>query len=285
MKLCRFFRRDASPSDPRVGLVDGDAIRDVTAAVAAGMPALRWPLPPGDPLMRHLDELRPRLEDASRRAEPLPRAAVHLLCPVANPHKVICGGGNYPEQVKMTGKQPKEHGLFFKAGRLVGPDDGVTLSFPERHTVHETELAVVIGKSGFRIAQQDALTHVAGYAIGLDMTLKAADGGFGPESPSYIKSPDTYGVLGPWLVTPDEIDDPQQLQIRMEVAGELRQDMSTSRMVLDVAGLIAFASEIMELHPGDVIMTGNPPGGKRVVAGDVMEASISGIGGMRVGVR
>ena len=163
--------------------------------------------------------------------------------------------------------------------------NGVALSYPERPTVHETELAVVIGKAGFRISRENALSHVAGYAIALDMTLNALGGGHGPEAPSYTKSPDTYGVLGPWLVTADEIGDPQTLQIRMEVGGELRQDANTSRMVLDVAGLIAFASEIMMLHPGDIIMTGNPPGAKRVVAGDVMKAWISGIGEMAVAVR
>ena len=284
MKLCRFYKNGSGSKEPRLGIYDGKAIRDVTS-VAAQLPSLRWPLAPGDQLIGHLEELRLRIEEVAKRAEATPLANVHLLSPVANPSKVICAVGNYPEHVKASGKQPKQHGLFFKAGSLVGPDHGVDLSFPERPTVHETELGVVIGKSGFRISREQALSHVAGYAIALDMTLNSPGGGHGPEAPSYTKSPDTYGVLGPWLVTADELGDPQQVQIRMEVGGELRQDTNTSRMVLDVAGLIAFASEIMMLHPGDVIMTGNPPGAKRVYAGDVMIASISGIGDMAVAVR
>ncbi len=120
---------------------------------------------------------------------------------------------------------------------------------------------------------------MAGYAIGLDMTLR------GPQFQSFRKSIDTYSVMGPWLVTADELPDPSDLELRIAVNGEQRQASRTSRLIYDVPRLIEYASSFYTLYPGDIIMTGTPDGVGPVVAGDVMEATIEGIGTMQVAVR
>ena len=138
---------------------------------------------------------------------------------------------------------------------------------------------MIIGRTGNRIAKADALSYIAAYAIGLDMTVR------GPEVPSFRKSIDSYAVLGPWLVTADEIADPDNLDFELKVGGETRQKSNTRYLDFGVARLIEFASEFYTLHPGDIIMTGTPAGVGPVVPGDVMTVTMQGIGEMRVAVR
>jgi 2-keto-4-pentenoate hydratase/2-oxohepta-3-ene-1,7-dioic acid hydratase in catechol pathway len=136
----------------------------------------------------------------------------------------------------------------------------------------------VIGKAGRNIAAADALAHVAGYCIGLDITIR------GPEERSMRKSPDGYCVLGPWLVTADEIPDPSKLQVSLRVDGELRQDANTAELVLSVPALIEMASSFYTLYPGDVILTGTPQGVGPLRAGNLILASVDAIGSMQVEV-
>ena len=161
---------------------------------------------------------------------------------------------------------------------MVGPSEGVRLVHTDRRNDHEVELAVVIGAEGRNIAAGDALEHVAGYCIGLDMTIR------GPEDRSLRKSPDSYTVLGPWLVTPDEVGDPGSLEVQIAVNGQVRQRERTSELILSVPQLIAWASSFYTLYPGDVLLTGTPQGVGPVKPGDEMLASISRIGEMRVSV-
>jgi 2-keto-4-pentenoate hydratase/2-oxohepta-3-ene-1,7-dioic acid hydratase in catechol pathway len=148
----------------------------------------------------------------------------------------------------------------------------------DRRNDHEVELAVVIGKKGRDIAAAEALDIVAGYCIGLDMTIR------GPEERSFRKSPDTYTVLGPWLVTADEIPDPGSLELSISVNGTVRQKANTKDLILGVPELIAWASSFYTLHPGDVLLTGTPQGVGPVRPGDVMLASLERVGEMRVTV-
>ena len=287
MKLARTL-------DNRIGLVRGAAgaenFHDVSAALAR-LPALRWPVPPGDALIAALPGLRAELERLADAARPEPVAALAFASPVANPAKIVGAPINYVEHAEESRKDAAiahgrklttigDMGLFLKAtSALVGPGEGVALRFPERRNDHEVELAVVIGRPGTRIAEADALAHVAGYAIGLDMTVR------GTEVPSFRTSIDSYAVLGPWLVTADEIPDPGNLRLRIAVNGETRQDSSTAKLDFGVARLIAYASSMYTLHPGDVIMTGTPAGVGPVKPGDTMLAEIERIGAMRVAVR
>jgi 2,4-diketo-3-deoxy-L-fuconate hydrolase len=137
---------------------------------------------------------------------------------------------------------------------------------------------VVIGQRADRVTREHALSHVAGYCIGLDITLR------GPEERSLRKSIDSYCVLGPWLVTADEIAEPCGLALELQVNGQRRQSANTRDLIIDVPGLIELASSFYTLHPGDVILTGTPEGVAPIVPGDVMTARIERIGSMQVAV-
>jgi 2-keto-4-pentenoate hydratase/2-oxohepta-3-ene-1,7-dioic acid hydratase in catechol pathway len=160
----------------------------------------------------------------------------------------------------------------------VGAGEGIHLSKPDRRNDHEVELAFVIGRTGNNIPKSEALDYIAGYAIGLDITIR------GTEDRSFRKSPDSYSVLGPWLVTPDEIPDPGELDLSISVNGEMRQKSNTNNMILGVAELIEFASSFYTLYPGDIFMTGTPEGVSQITAGDTIVATVEKIGSMEVAV-
>jgi 2,4-didehydro-3-deoxy-L-rhamnonate hydrolase len=284
MKLCRY-------DDNRIGIVRDGNVRDITAILDA-LPPLRYPLPFGDPLIANLGALRPRMEALADTAAPRPLDGVRLMSPVANPSKIIGTPANYHAHVEEArrdaeisvynaGRQRtiEEQGLFLKASSsLVGPSEGVTVRFPDRRTDHEAELGVVIGRRTGPIAEADALGVVAGYAIALDMVVR------GKEDRSYRKSPDSYAVLGPWLVTPDEIGNPDALDFALHVNGELRQSANTAEMIIGIARQIAWASSVYTLYPGDIIMSGTCAGVAPVKPGDVMALSFDRIGAMTVPV-
>jgi 2-keto-4-pentenoate hydratase/2-oxohepta-3-ene-1,7-dioic acid hydratase in catechol pathway len=282
MKLCYF-------DNNRLGVVQDNTVRDVTA-VLERLPPMRPPLPRFDPVMAALPELLPAIQAALSEAPSLPLSAVRLLPPVGNPGKVVAAPVNYrahldeaiaePETFSRAHvRQIEESGLFLKAtSSIVGVQDGVRLRFPDRRNDHEIELVAVIGKAGTNIAEADALDHVAGYTLGLDMTLR------GPEERSFRKSIDSYTVLGPWLVTADEFGDPADIGISLAVNGTIRQQARTRDLILSVPALIAFASRFYTLHPGDVLMTGTPEGVGPVQPGDLLTASVERIGTVEVRV-
>jgi 2-keto-4-pentenoate hydratase/2-oxohepta-3-ene-1,7-dioic acid hydratase in catechol pathway len=280
MKICRF-------DDNRLGVVADDGIRDVSR-VLGKLPAVTYPFPRHDALIAQLDQLKPEIEKAARSAKPVPLEEVKLLSPVANPGKIIAAPVNYKKHLEEALADKGIHhgnlvqeihkaGMFLKAtSALVGAGEGVKLVHTDRRNDHECELAVIIGKRAKNVAAADAMGCVAGYAIGLDMTIR------GPEERSLRKSPDSYAVLGPWLVTADEVPDPGKLSLKLTVNGEVRQDAHTSDLILSVAQLIEWGSAFYTLHPGDVILTGTPQGVGAVRPGDVMVATIERIGSMRV---
>lgn len=283
MKLCRF-------DDDCLGLVEAGDVIDVSSVLDT-LPRHRWPVPLGDDLIIHLDRLRPMIATAAKGGARRPIASVKFKSPVANPSKIIGAPINYKDHIEEAKKDQGiahgrviktigDWGLFLKANSaLVGPSEGVALRFPDRRNDHEVELAVIIGKPGSSIARAEARRHIAGYAIGLDMTVR------GPELPSFRKSVDSYAVLGPWMVTADEIADPNDLNFSIKVNGETRQASNTKHLDFDVDRLIEFASAFYTLLPGDIIMTGTPAGVGPVQPGDTMRAEISGIGAMEVAVR
>jgi 2-keto-4-pentenoate hydratase/2-oxohepta-3-ene-1,7-dioic acid hydratase in catechol pathway len=289
MRLCRF-------DDDRLGVVEGDVIRDVTA-VRALLPSLHWPVPPGDQLIAHLPQIEDKIRAAAAAAAAVLVADAKLLSPVANPSRIIAAPLNYRPHVAEASDPAIHHGvhmpshegfatpidkfgLFLKSqSGLIGPSQVIELHFPNRRNDHEVELAVVIGRSGKNISRENAMTYVAGYAIGLDITVR------GPEDRSYRKSADTYSVLGPWLVTADEIGDPADLDMELLVGGEPRQRASTRDLICDVPDLIRRASAIYRLYPGDIIMTGTPAGVGEIWPGATLRATITKIGTMEVRVR
>lgn len=289
MKICRF-------DDNHLGVVRADLVHDVSR-VLERLPPLKWPVPLGDLLISHLEALAPEIADLAERRDcrRIPLSEVHLLSPVANPTKIMGAGANYEEhrievaqdegihlgRVDAQGAVPsiREAGLFSKmVSSLVGPSEGVQQRFVDRRNDFETELTVVIGKRCTKVSREAARNCIAGYAIGLDMSLR------GMESPSVRKSLDSYSVLGPWLVTPDEIADPGNLDIKMFHNGHLRQNSNTRHMLFDVYALVELASKFFTLYPGDLIMTGTPSGVAPVKPGDLLEAEIACIGRMQVRV-
>lgn len=284
MRLCRF-------GEGRLGLVEGAAVRDVTAALDA-LPAYRYPLPSHDVLIANLDRVAQVIETIAPHSPQLPLAGLRLLSPVANPGKIVAAPVNYQKHLDEVKVDPQLHqnrqshtitiqqaGLFLKAtSSLVGPGEGIALRRLDRRNDHEVELAVVIGKKANNVAASEALRYVAGYAIGLDISIR------GTEDRSFRKSPDSYTVLGPWLVTADEIPNPGALDLEIEVNGEVRQKSNTKYMILGVPELIELASSFYTLHPGDIISTGTPEGVSPIVPGDRIVATVEKIGGMEVKV-
>lgn len=274
MRICRFTLKSDADKRPRVGVMADDGIRDVTA-VADTLPPYRWPLPPGDQLIANLEALRPRMERAAAEAQPIARDAVRLLSPVANPGKFICGVGNWSHHKAPLGML----GFLFKAtSALAGEGDGVQLRWPDRTTLHEPELGIVIGKQCANVTEAEALSHVAGYTCALDMTMKEDKEFF-----CFCKSFDTYGVLGPALVTADEIENPSDLSYRFFVNGDVRGERNFRDLTGSPAQLVAFASTVMTLYPGDVILSGAADV-EPVAAGDVMRLEIPRVGHMDVRV-
>jgi 2-keto-4-pentenoate hydratase/2-oxohepta-3-ene-1,7-dioic acid hydratase in catechol pathway len=255
------------------------------------LPTLRWPLAPGDPLFRHLDLLRPEIERLSHTGARNPLSKVKLKSPVATPSKLMAAPVNYRAHqaeaiidVSLNFgadiKTIEHYGMFLKSpSGLVGPSEGVSLPAGDRRMDHEIELAVVIGKSGFEIPRARAREYIAGYSIGLDMTIR------GQEDRSWRKSFDSFAVLGPWFVTADEIPDPNALDFWLKVNGEVKQSSNTRALIFDIDRLIEYASWAYTLHPGDVIMTGTPEGVGPVAPGDVMDCYVERIGHMTVPVR
>ena len=283
MRLARF-------DDNRLGLVDGDSVRDVSAALDV-LPTVRYPIPPGDLLFVHLSAVLARARDLAASSPTMPLSRVVLRSPVANPGKVVAAPVNYQKHLdEVRGDAQLHHdttintihhaGLFLKAASsVVGAGDGIALEKLDRRSDHEVELAVVIGRTARRVTREDALAFVAGYCIGFDITIR------GSEERSLRKSVDTYTVLGPYLVTADDVGSPDDLDLRLSVNGELRQSSNTRFLIKKVAELIEFASSFYTLYPGDVLMTGTPEGVAPIYPGDTIEATISRIGTMRVGVR
>lgn len=282
MRLCRY-------DDNRLGLVQDGRVFDVSAALDA-IASSTYPLPRFDPLIANLDEIRRRVEALLPSASSKSVDEVRFLSPVANPGKLVAAPVNYLKHLAEARADAGVHhnnqvqeiqriGLFLKANSsLIGAGEAVEIRHHDRRNDHEIELAIIIGKPGVHIRKEDAMSHIAAYTIGLDMTVR------GPEERSLRKSVDTYSVLGPWMVTADEMGDPSALDFCLTVNGEVRQKANTRDLVLNIPELIEYASAFYTLHPGDVIYTGTPEGVGPVVPGDTIVAEFEHIGSMQVAV-
>jgi 2,4-didehydro-3-deoxy-L-rhamnonate hydrolase len=286
MKICRY-------DDDRLGVVIGDKVHDVTAAQSEIRDGARYDMK-GDAVIAALPAWRERLEKMAGSVPGKPLADVKLLPPVARPSKLMAAPTNYkkhieemqrPENLAQTGGRfPPDigvAGIFLKANSsLVGPSEGIPLRFPDRRNDHEAEICLIIGKQGSDIPQDKALDYVAGYCLGLDMTAR------GKEDRSFRKSIDGYSVLGPWMVTADEIADPDDLPIALSVNDEPRQNSNTKDLIYSIRRLIEFASQFYTLYPGDVYYTGTPEGVGPVKPGDWIRCrSAPALGELKIQVR
>ncbi len=269
MKLLRYGPEGAE----KPGLLDADGvIRDLSAVV-------------GDLAGDVLGDLA-KLDDLDTSSLPVVEGTPRLGPCVAGSGKFMCIGLNYADHAAEAGMEvPPEPVLFMKAtSAICGPNDPIIIPRGSVKTDWEVELGVVIGKKAKYVAEADALDHVAGYCVINDVSEREyqieRQGQW-----SKGKSCDNFGQTGPWLVTPDEAGDPQNLGMWLEVNGERVQDGSTKTMVYGVAHLISYLSQFFTLHPGDIISTGTPPGvglgftpPRFLKAGDEVRLGIEGLG-------
>lgn len=274
MKLLRY----GPPGAEKPGILDSEgqirSLEGIVADLSGEFLSDRW--------MQHLATL-----DTAR----LPRVPGHprIGACVGHVPKFLCIGLNYADHAAETGASvPAEPVVFSKCtSALCGPFDAVEIPPRSEKTDWEVELGVVIGKRAKRITHEEALSHVAGYCVVNDLSERA----FQLEGTGQWvkgKSHDTFGPIGPWLVTRDEVPDPQNLHLWLEVDGKRYQDGNTRTMVFGVAHLVSYLSQFFTLLPGDVISTGTPPGvglGQKppvyLRAGQVMRLGIDGLGEQR----
>lgn len=272
MKYVRF----GEAGNEKPGVLDGEGrIRDLSGLIGDLS---------GDALVN-----LPALAGMNVAALPLVEGNPRLGPPISGTGKFICIGLNYADHAEESGMPvPSEPVIFMKAtSAIAGPNDPIVIPRGSEKTDWEVELAVVIGKPAKYVPEKDALDHVAGYCVTNDVSERA----FQIEHEGQWtkgKSCDSFGQIGPWLVTPDEIDDPQALKMWLTVNGETMQDGSSATMVYGVAFLVSYLSRFMTLHPGDVISTGTPPGvglgmtpPRYLKPGDVVELGIEGLGVQR----
>jgi 2-keto-4-pentenoate hydratase/2-oxohepta-3-ene-1,7-dioic acid hydratase in catechol pathway len=260
--------RLASFNEGSVGIVKGDHITELL------LDAL-------DPryahsAMRRLIESTPgRTPDQLPSGERFPLSQVTLLAPVPDPSKIMAAPVNYRDHQQEMNEdvQVSGLGLFLKApSSLTGSGQEIVLPYSDRRFDQEGELAAVVGKTARFIEPAKALEYVFGYTALLDITMR------GGEDRSTRKSFETFTPMGPWLVTADEFGSSNDVELRCLVNGEVRQSGNTRDLIWDVAQLVAYASSVTTLHPGDVIATGTPAGVGPLYDGDIVELTLSGIG-------
>jgi 2,4-diketo-3-deoxy-L-fuconate hydrolase len=274
MKLVRYGR----PGQEKPGLVDPDGVlRDLSRVVKDVTPAVLTPAG------------LTRLRGVKTSRLPVVRGRPRLGCPLAGIGKMLCIGLNYTDHAEEVGMAlPKEPTVFIKApSALCGPHDPTVRPRGGVKLDYEVELAAVIGRDGRNVEEGQALRHVAAYCIVDDVSERAFQMEHGGTT-TKGKSADTFGPVGPWLVTADEVGDPQALELWTTVNGERRQHGSTAKMIFTVAALVAHVSRFMSLRAGDLISTGTPAGvghgfkpPRYLAPGDVVELGITGLGVQR----
>ena len=284
MKIAHF--RDHHEAVVRIGILEGDVVRDATGL-----------LDPFDPtaldhgINDRFDLDGGFLERTRAGLDGLPALAVsdvRLLPPVPRPGKVICIGLNYADHAAESGMEPPEYPLVFSKfpSNVVGPEDAVPMPLGESESDYEAELAVVIGRRAWRVDEAAAMNHVLGYSCANDLSARAfqfADGQW-----QRGKSCEGFCPLGPFIASTDEIADPHDLRIKLRLNDETVQDSSTNQLIFGIPALVAHLSSFVALEPGDVILTGTPPGVGfarkppiRLKSGDRMEVEIDGLGILR----
>lgn len=277
-----------SGKESRLGIVEGDVVVDVHAAIGsfvrgriadsklaraaniirkAGAPPADMIalLSRGKPYLKALGEIARNLANGSsakKKAKGLftPLAKARLRAPIARPGKITCVGLNYADHAHEQGIEPPPSPVFFlkSVNTICGPGDAIKLPPNSRQVDYEAEFAVVIGKGGSNIPEKRALDHVAGYMILHDVS--ARDLQFGDKQWFRGKSCDTFAPCGPWITTADEVADLNNLPISLRLNGETMQDSNTSNLIFKVPYLVSFLSQSLTWEVGDVISTGTPPG-------------------------
>ncbi|WP_327725510.1 fumarylacetoacetate hydrolase family protein [Streptomyces europaeiscabiei] len=263
--------------DGRLGVVDHDDLVDITDALGDDAPHSGGALHAWIEAHAAGRTPRPSLDTAPRSS----LATARLQAPLPRPGKIVAAPVNYRDhQTEMEYTTSiADLGVFLKANSsVIGPGQDIRLPYSDKRTDQEGELGVVIGRTASHVPVEEALSYVFGYTCVLDITVRSG------EDRSTRKSFDTFTPLGPWVVTADEVPDPDRLDLRCDVGGVTRQRVSTADLIFGVGELIAYTSSVMTLYPGDVIATGTPAGVGPLSHGDRVVVEIERIGRLEVGV-
>jgi 2-keto-4-pentenoate hydratase/2-oxohepta-3-ene-1,7-dioic acid hydratase in catechol pathway len=282
----------ATFNDYRIGVVDGHDVFDMTKALPEFLDEL--PRQRMNWLISNWESVSPALREYKEHGARLPLNDVRLLAPNPAPQHIFAAPSNYRKHigelgsmaVTKGGRSAREQGFFLKAsGSLVGAGGDIMLpkGSPRRFD-HESELAVVIGRSARNVSRDDAMDYVFGYSCLIDATMRI-EKGVAEEERSMRKSFETFTPMGPYIVTADSVANPGALQNRLWVNNELRQQANTKEMIVGIAELIELISSVLTLQPGDVIASGTPEGVGPFSAGDEVKIEIESVGSMTLGVR
>lgn len=265
-------------NENRVGVVDGSQVFDITELTAWNNEAPQASLVK---LMGEFEALKPNIEAGLRSCPAFPLSDVALRAPVPNPSKIVAAPINYilHKEEMNTALTVDGLGFFLKApSSIIGPNETVLLPFRDRRVDHEAEIAFVVGKKAKDVRAEEAHKYIFGYLALMDITVR------GKEDRPWRKSFDTFTPIGPWIVTGDEVENPNQLQMNLWVNGEIRQSANTSDLIYDCYKFFEAASSVMTLLPGDLITTGTPEGVAPITKGDTVTIHIERIGEFSVQV-
>ena len=262
----------------RVGVVDGSNVVDITELITWNKEEPQSSL---IELMKEFKAWKPKIEASLGLCPVFPLSDVALRAPVPNPSKIVAAPINYilHKQEMNTALTVDRLGFFLKSpSSIIGPDQTVLLPFKDRRVDHEAEIAYVVGKKAKDVKAEDASEYIFGYLALMDITVR------GKEDRPWRKSFDTFTPIGPWIVTSDEVEDPNQLQMNLWVNDEIRQSANTKDLIYDCYKFFEAASSVMTLLPGDIITTGTPEGVAPITKGDTVRIHIDRIGEFSVHV-
>lgn len=265
-------------NENRVGVVDDSKVIDITELTTWNNEEPQSSLVK---LMGEFDALKPKIEAGLASCPVYPLEDVVLRAPVPNPSKIVAAPINYilHKQEMNTALTVDALGFFLKSpSSIIGPDQTVLLPFKDRRVDHEAEIAFVVGKEAKDIKAEDASEYIFGYLALMDITVR------GKEDRPWRKSFDTFTPIGPWIVTADEVGNPNQLQMNLWVNDEIRQSANTEDLIYDCYKFFEAASSVMTLLPGDIVTTGTPEGVGQITKGDTVRIHIERIGEFSVQV-
>lgn len=265
-------------NENHVGVVEESNIFDITELIVWNTEEPQASLVK---LMGEFNSLKSKIEEELKSCPAYPLADVTLRAPVPNPSKIVAAPINYilHKEEMNTALTVDGLGFFLKApSSIIGPNETVLLPFKDRRVDHEAEIAFVVGKKAKGVKAEDAFKYIFGYLSLMDITVR------GKEDRPWRKSFDTFTPIGPWIVTGDEIGNPNQLQMNLWVNNEIRQSANTSDLIYDCYKFFEIASSAMTLLPGDIITTGTPEGVAPITKGDTVRIHIERIGEFSVQV-
>jgi 2-keto-4-pentenoate hydratase/2-oxohepta-3-ene-1,7-dioic acid hydratase in catechol pathway len=265
-------------NENRLGVVDGSSVTDITELTFWNKEEPQASLVK---LMEEFEALKPKIEEGLGSCPAYQVSDVSLRAPVPNPSKIVAAPINYilHKQEMNTALTVDGLGFFLKSpSSIIGPDQTVLLPFRDRRVDHEAEIAFVVGKEAKDVKAEDASKYIFGYFALMDITVR------GKEDRPWRKSFDTFTPIGPWIVTGDEVENPNQLQMNLWVNDEIRQSANTSDLIYDCYKFFEAASSVMTLLPGDIVTTGTPEGVAPISKGDTVKIHIERIGEFSVEV-